>query len=88
MDPFDPFRLYKRAPQPYCWYGHTPALFDAPSRDSRRPLDWLAHSFLAVSPLRGERRVVTPLLGFAWGFQVAAAHQVELKPLLPLTPAD
>ena len=31
MDPFDPFRLYKRAPLPYCWYGITPALFDAPS---------------------------------------------------------
>ncbi len=24
MDPFDPFRLYKRAPLPYCWYGITP----------------------------------------------------------------
>ena len=59
-----------------------------PRRDSRRPLDWLAHSFLAVSPSRGERRVVTPLLGFSWGFQVVAKHQVELKPLLPLTAAD
>jgi hypothetical protein len=23
------------------WYGITPVLFDAPSRDERRPLEWL-----------------------------------------------
>jgi hypothetical protein len=88
MDPFDPFGLEKKAPRPYCWFGITPTLFDAPSRGSRRPLDWLAHSFLAASPMSGERRIVTPLLGFAWGFQVAGERQVELKPLLPLTAAD
>src|SRR5919206_1265038 len=31
IDPFDPFELYERAPTPYCWYGITPTLFDAPS---------------------------------------------------------
>ena len=88
MDPFDPFQLYERAPSPYCWYGLLPTLFDAPSRDDRVYLDWVAHSFLAVSPLRGDRRVVTPLLGFSWGFHVAEGGNVTLDPVAALTAAD
>jgi len=88
MDPFDPFGLYKGAPSPYCWYGITPTLFDAPSRDERVRLDWVAHSFLAASPLRGNRRVVTPLLGFAWGFHVDDNGKVALKPVTSVTAAE
>jgi hypothetical protein len=88
MDPFDPFKLYERAPSPYCWYGILPTLFDAPSRDERIRLDWVAHSFLASSPLRGERRIVTPLLGFSWGFHVADDGHVTLDPITSLTVAD
>ena len=79
MDPFDPFGLYERAPTPYCWYGILPTLFDAPARDERVTLDWLAHSFLAVSPRGGDRRVVTPLLGFSWGFHIADDGSVTLE---------
>lgn len=88
MDPFDPFGLYERAPLPYCWYGIAPTLFDAPSRQERVPLDWVAHSFLAASPFSGNTRIVTPLLGFAWGFHVADAKNITLTPLTSLTPAD
>ncbi len=98
MDPFDVFDLDKHAPSPYCWYGITPTLFDAPSRDKRVDLDWVAQSFLAASPLRGprritspfreDRRVVTPLLGFSWGFHVHDEKHIELKPITPLTAAD
>lgn len=88
MDPFDPFKLYDRAPTPYCWYGTLPTLFDAPSRDERVYLDWLAHSFLAVSPPRGNRRVVTPLLGFSWGFHIADDGIVTLEEVAALTAAD
>ncbi len=88
MDPFDPFRLYERAPSPYCWYGILPTLFDAPSRDERVRLDWVAHSFLAASPLSGNRRVVTPLLGFSWGFHIADDGDVTLNPLTSLTATD
>jgi hypothetical protein len=88
MDPFDPFKLYERAPTPYCWYGVLPTLFDAPSRDERVYLDWVAHSFLAVSPPRGNRRIVTPLLGFSWGFHIADDRTVTLDPVSPLTAAD
>jgi hypothetical protein len=71
-----------------CWYGIAPTLFDAPSRDERSSLDWVAHSFLAASPLRGDRRLVTPLLGFSWGFNVADDGSVALMPVAPLTAAD
>jgi len=88
MDPFDPFNLYERAPTPYCWYGVTPTLFDAPSRDERRDLDWMAHSFLAPTPLRGNPKMVTPLLGFSWGFHVLDAENIMLKPVTSLNAAD
>ena len=42
MDPFDPFGLYQHAPSPYCWYGIAPTLFDAPARETRLRLDWVA----------------------------------------------
>jgi len=88
MDPFDPFELYERAPSPYCWYGILPTLFDAPSRDERLPLDWVAHSFLAASPLHGNRRVVRPLLGFSWGFHVTDDGNVTLDLIASLRAAD
>ena len=88
MDPFDPFELYEHAPTPYCWYGITPTLFDAPSRDEWVDLDWVAHSFLAASPLRGNRRIVMPLLGFSWGFHVYSEKDILLKPITSLTAAD
>ena len=88
IDPFDPFELSGQAPTPYGFYGIAPTLFDAPSRDERAALDWLAHSFLAASPMRGERRLVTPLLGFAWGFTVADGGETALKPLILLGADD
>src|SRR5690349_6059803 len=88
MDPFDPFGLYERAPLPYCWYGITPTLFDAPSRDERAEIDWVAHSFLAASPFGGNTRIVTPLLGFSWGFHITDEKNIELKPASVLTAID
>lgn len=88
MDPFDPFGLYERAALPYCWYGIAPTLFDAPSRDERVPLDWVAHSFLAASPFGGNPRIVTPLLGFSWGFTISEEKKIELKPITVLGAAD
>lgn len=88
IDPFDPFGLYERAPLPYCWYGIAPTLFDAPSRNERIPLDWVAHSFLAASPFGGNTRIVTPLLGFAWGFHVFDDKNIALIPPASLTAGD
>ena len=68
----DPFGLFGDAPSPYCWYGQRPILFDAPSRSVRDSLEWVAHSFLAATPLdevaQLQARRVVPLLGFSWGF--------------------
>lgn len=87
MDPFDPFGLYERAPLP-CWYGITPTLFDAPSRDERAHLDWVAHSFLGASPFGGNTKVVMPLLGFSWGFEILGDKKIVLKPAMVLAAAD
>ena len=88
MDPFDPFGLYERAPLPYCWYGITPTLFDAPSRDERVPLDWVAHSFLAASPFGDNAKTAMPLLGFSWGFEIVDDRSIVLKPAAVLAAAD
>ena len=68
----DPFGLFGDAPSPYCWYGQCPTLFDAPSRPVRQPLEWVAHSFLAATPLdevaQWKARRVVPLIGFSLGF--------------------
>jgi hypothetical protein len=75
----DPARFFEDSPAPYCWYGVRPILFDAPSRDERQPLEWLAHSFLGVTPLDvGARKVVIPLLGFSWGFGIDQRGQIAI----------
>ena len=47
----DPFALFGDAPSPYCWFGIEPTLFDAPSRPEAAPAEWVAHSFLATTPM-------------------------------------
>jgi hypothetical protein len=84
----DPFSLFGDAPSPYCWYGQEPTLFDAPSRPVRKPLDWVAHSFLAATPLHEvaelQPRRVVPLVGFSWGFtdtgSVISLHEPAVLP--------
>ena len=84
----DPFGLFEDADSPYCFYGHAPTLFDGPARDHRADLTWLAHSFLAATPLRddGPRRVV-PLVGFRWGFGFENGA-VRIDEPAPLDDAD
>jgi hypothetical protein len=66
----DPIAIYRQVQTPYAWFGLKPELFDAPSRESDRDIDWEAHSFLCVSP----DAVVTPrvqaIAGFSWGFSI------------------
>jgi hypothetical protein len=85
----DPLRFFEDSPAPYCWYGLVPTLFDAPSRQERKPLAWLAHSFLAVTPWdMGALRQVVPLLGFSWGFEIDAGGRITLVPEARLSAAD
>lgn len=62
-----------RSAVPYCFFGFRP-LFDAPSRQTREPMDWLADACLAYSPLDTEQRRVVPLLGFSWGPLLEATY--------------
>jgi hypothetical protein len=83
----DPLRFFEDSPAPFCWYGITPTLFDAPSREERRPLEWLAHSFLAMIPREPASKRVLPLLGFSWGFVIGDGHDIVLKPVEELATA-
>jgi hypothetical protein len=84
----DPFILFKDAPSPYAFFGVKPVLFDAPARAERRPMAWLAHSFLAHTPLDLPERPVVPLLGFGWGFDITAGGEIAVREAHPLAEAD
>jgi hypothetical protein len=51
-------------------------------------MEWLAHSFLAVTPLRDRLRRVVPLLGFSWGFDIADQGRITLRPVARLSAGD
>jgi len=74
-DPLEPLGDVRH---PFCFFGIKPTLFDAPSRDTRADLVWLARSFLTVIGDH-RRREVWALAGFSWGF-VVARGQVTLTP--------
>jgi hypothetical protein len=84
----DPLRFFEDAPSPHCFYGICPTLFDAPSRDERDPLDWIAHSFLAPIDLFSDEREVRPLCGFSWGFDINTQGALTVKPTEALSAAD
>jgi len=77
----DPLDLFNDLPTPYCWYGITPTLFDAPWRSARLRLDWIAHSFLAVSSYAAGQKFIAPLLGFSWGFIVDDQAHIAISPI-------
>jgi hypothetical protein len=86
IDPFEPLGT---VPQPLCFYGFAPTLFDAPHREPQQDVDWLAHSFLCGlgdDPLDG-RSEVDAILGFSWGFRIRDGKIVGEGPSL-LTPQD
>lgn len=83
----DPNFLFPDADNPYCYYGYSPTLFDCPGREHREDMDWVAHSFLAASPIEAGARLVTPLQGFSWGF-TRRNGRINLAPLAQLQPGD
>jgi len=90
----DPLGWFPDSPSPYAFFGLLPALFDAPSRESRTRISWLANSFLATTPsyneedLRSGQRRVIPTFGFSWGFEIDDHGGLALKPILPLQARD
>lgn len=83
LDQFDmdPLAFYRDLATPFCWFGITPILFDAPFRLHRQPMTWLAHSFLCFSPTAIATRHVRAVTGFGWGFEVrnGDVHMSVLK---------
>jgi hypothetical protein len=67
----DPLEISADLNWPFGFFGLLPTMFDAPSRRNRtQTLDWLAHTFLCVSPHSPMDRVVRPVVGFRWGFRM------------------
>jgi hypothetical protein len=66
----DPIAIYRDVSTPFAWYGLKPELFDAPSRETRRDMNWEAHSFLCISPDAVVSSHVQAIAGFSWGFTV------------------
>ena len=82
----DPLTLVGEVAHPFAFFGVTPTLFDAPARDSRADLDWLAHSFLCHIK-DYDLRTVQAITGFSWGFTIAAAA-TAVTPARPLSSED
>ncbi|MFE3204748.1 hypothetical protein [Embleya sp. NPDC059237] len=84
----DPFVLFPDSRSPYCYFGLAPTLFDSPARLDRAPMSWLAHTFLAWTPITEtiERHVV-PLAGFAWGFDIDTTGDIAIHGPSPLPDA-
>ena len=75
----DPLTFVGDVPHPFGFFGIKPTLFDAPSRDSRADLDWLAHSFLChIADY--DHHVVHAITGFSWGFTIAAGTATVIAP--------
>jgi hypothetical protein len=85
----DPFDLFEDSTAPFAWYGFQPTLFDAPSRWREGAVRWEAHSFLTIGPWDVDRRLVVPLVGFAWGYrQHSLTEGLQMAPLRLLGPND
>ena len=83
----DPYFLFPDVDSPYAFYGYRPTLFDGPGRTQRADMDWLAHSFLAATPLEYRGRRVRPLVGFSWGFTIRDAR-IDIVAPAPLSSQD
>ena len=66
---------------PFVTFGHAPRLFDAPGPNPPRTDErWSAATFLAVCPDGARSRTVVPVVGFRWGYDLAAMHATPIPP--------
>ena len=81
----DPLGWFPDSRSPYAFFGMLPTLFDAPSRGKRRRMSWEARSFLATTPIYNvierilRRRLVLPVTGFSWGFDIDDQGEIRLR---------
>ncbi|NUR98727.1 MAG: hypothetical protein HOV67_26165 [Kribbellaceae bacterium] len=58
------------ATDPFYVYGYLPTFFDAPANPDHADGVWRADTFLAVVPDVIRSRVVEPVAGFSWGYEL------------------
>jgi hypothetical protein len=73
--------------RPLCCAGYLPTFFDAPANPDHPDGDWVAETFLVVSPTGSEPKELTALVGFRWGYHLQSGSPT-LLPLELSTPAD
>jgi hypothetical protein len=56
--------------RPYLAFGVRPTVFDAPGFSDVGNVTWLADTFLVYTPDGLLSRVVKPVCGFAWGYEL------------------
>jgi hypothetical protein len=75
----DPLEILGEVGHPFCFFGIKPTLFDAPARDTRDDMSWMAHSFL-TRIAHDTGREVRALLGFSWGFTISGGDVAITPP--------
>ena len=74
---------------PFLSAGYAPTFFDAPAYTSRPEVDWRASLFLCTMPMMSRTELVTPLVGFQWGYRIARANgPVDPRPCTLSTAED
>jgi hypothetical protein len=69
---------------PFSAYGYLPTFFDAPANPGHPDGVWRADTFLVVVPDVIRSRVVVPVAGFTWGYELVGSRPV-VSPVGELT---
>lgn len=79
--------IFRGTDSPFAAFGQTPTTFDAPGPNPPRTDEhWVAETFLVACPDVARTRVIQPILGIRWGYQLTA---MEATPLgLEIATAD
>lgn len=59
---------------PFVAFGQCPAYFDAPANPDRADEDWTAFAFLVTCQGVAFERLLSPVLGFRWGYRLRAGN--------------
>jgi hypothetical protein len=82
----DVYPMHWETDTPFVTFGHAPALFDAPGPNPPRANErWTAETFLAICPDGARSRIVAPVLGFRWGYEL---DQMRATPFPPVSSSE
>lgn len=77
----DVYPIHWQADTPFAEFGYLPEFFDAPGPNPPRANErWTAETFLAVCAGGARRRVVAPVLGFCWGYELTEMRATPFAP--------